>query len=144
MPAWLSEFWPLPMDFFLVKRLWISWFPRLRCCGRYRNLEFAITITITRQFAQRPSSVTLSRINFAIYLQLSSAIEWTTSWLRKLTSERPWWYLASGVSVTNCWSFAGTLVYYSDVAEFTHLWLIINLMLKHGESGEALVVVFKG
>jgi len=26
-------------------RLWISWFPRLRFCGRCKNLEFTITIT---------------------------------------------------------------------------------------------------
>ena len=30
---------PLPIDFILDKRLWISWFPRLRFCGRCRNLE---------------------------------------------------------------------------------------------------------
>ena len=41
-----SRFWPLPIDLVLVKSLWISWFPRLRFCGRSRNLEFAITITI--------------------------------------------------------------------------------------------------
>src|SRR6218665_3815753 len=28
------------------KRLWISWFPQLRFCGRCRNLEITITITI--------------------------------------------------------------------------------------------------
>ena len=32
-----SGFWPLPIDFVLVKRLWISSFPRLRFCGRSRN-----------------------------------------------------------------------------------------------------------
>ena len=37
--------WPLPNDFVLVKRLWISWFPQLRFCGRSRNLEFTSTIT---------------------------------------------------------------------------------------------------
>jgi len=35
---------PLPIDFVLVKRMWISWFPRLRFCGRCRNLEFTTTI----------------------------------------------------------------------------------------------------
>jgi len=35
---------PLPNDFVLHKRLWISWFPRLRFCGRCRNLEFTITM----------------------------------------------------------------------------------------------------
>jgi len=44
LPTWLSGFWPMPIDFVLVKRLWISWFPRLRFCGRSRNLEFTITI----------------------------------------------------------------------------------------------------
>ena len=46
LSAWLSESWPLPIDFVLVKRLWINWFPRLRFCGRCRNLEFVIMITI--------------------------------------------------------------------------------------------------
>ena len=31
---------PLPFDFVLDKRLWISWFLRLLFCGRFRNLEF--------------------------------------------------------------------------------------------------------
>ena len=38
MPVWLSGSWPLPIDFGLVKRLWISWFLRLRFCGRSRYL----------------------------------------------------------------------------------------------------------
>ena len=36
---------PLLINFVLIKRLWISWFPRFRFCGRCRNLEFTITIT---------------------------------------------------------------------------------------------------
>ena len=44
LPAWLSGSWPLPIDCVLVKRLWISWYLRLRLCGRSRNLEFTITI----------------------------------------------------------------------------------------------------
>ena len=42
LPAWLSGSWPLPIDFVLVKRLWISWF--LRFCGRSWNQEFTITM----------------------------------------------------------------------------------------------------
>ena len=38
---------PLPSDFVLDKRLWISWFPRFRFFGRCRNLEFTIIITTT-------------------------------------------------------------------------------------------------
>jgi len=43
---WLSESDPdsLPIDFVLDKRLWMSWFPRLRFCGRCRNLELRFTI----------------------------------------------------------------------------------------------------
>ena len=41
------DFDPLPIDFVLIERLWISWFPRLRFCGRCRSFEFTITITIT-------------------------------------------------------------------------------------------------
>jgi len=33
------------IDFVLVKRLWVSWFPRLRFCGRCRNLEVTIAMT---------------------------------------------------------------------------------------------------
>jgi len=40
----LPDFDHLPIDFVLVKHLWISWFPRLRFCLRFRNLEFRITI----------------------------------------------------------------------------------------------------
>ena len=55
--VWLSTcptpwiFDPLPIDFLLDKRMWISWFPWLRLCGHCRNLEFTIrnTITILRQ-----------------------------------------------------------------------------------------------
>jgi len=43
----LSALNDLPIDFVLLKRLWISWFLRLRLCGRSRNQEFMITITIT-------------------------------------------------------------------------------------------------
>ena len=40
----------LDLDHFvLVKRLWISWFPRLRFRGRSRNLEFTITIIALMQ-----------------------------------------------------------------------------------------------
>jgi len=35
---------PLPVDFVLVKCLWISWFTRFRLCERCRNLEFTKTI----------------------------------------------------------------------------------------------------
>jgi len=35
---------PLPIDFVLDKRLWISWFPRFRYCGRRRNFKFRINI----------------------------------------------------------------------------------------------------
>jgi len=37
----------LPIDFVLVKSLWICWFPRLRFCGRCERLGFTISITIT-------------------------------------------------------------------------------------------------
>ena len=40
---------PLPIDFVLVKRLWISWFPRLHFCGCCRSLEFPITVTIDQR-----------------------------------------------------------------------------------------------
>ena len=43
LPAWLSGSDPLPIDFVLDKRLWTSWFPQFRCCGRCRYLEFMIT-----------------------------------------------------------------------------------------------------
>jgi len=44
LPAWLSGSDPLPtIDFVLDKRLWISWFPWPRFCGRCRNIEFTIT-----------------------------------------------------------------------------------------------------
>jgi len=43
---WLSGSDPLPIDFVLDQRLWISCFPRLRFYGRCRNLEFTITITM--------------------------------------------------------------------------------------------------
>jgi len=33
-----------PVLCILMKRLWISWFPRLHFCGRCRSLEFTITI----------------------------------------------------------------------------------------------------
>jgi len=36
---------PLPINFVLDKHPWMSWFPRLRFCGRCRNIEFTITIT---------------------------------------------------------------------------------------------------
>ena len=39
------DLWPLTYRL-LDKRLWISWFPRLRSCERGRNLEFTITLTI--------------------------------------------------------------------------------------------------
>ena len=42
LPAWLSGSDPLPIDFVLDKRLWISWFPQLRFCGCCRNLEITI------------------------------------------------------------------------------------------------------
>ena len=48
LPSWLSGSWPLHIDFVLVKRLWISWFLRLRFCGRFRNQEFTITIILHR------------------------------------------------------------------------------------------------
>jgi len=48
------DFDPLPIDFVFIERLWISWFPRLRFCGRCRSYEFTITITIT---LKRPLSV---------------------------------------------------------------------------------------
>ena len=35
---------PMTIDFVLDKRLWISWYRRLRFCGRCRNLEFTFTI----------------------------------------------------------------------------------------------------
>jgi len=38
---------PLPINFVLVRRLWICWFPWLRFCGCCRNPEFRITNTIT-------------------------------------------------------------------------------------------------
>ena len=34
---------PLPIGFVLGKRLWVSWFPRPRFCGRCRNIEFTMT-----------------------------------------------------------------------------------------------------
>ena len=37
----------MSIDSVSIKRLWISWFPRLRFCRRSRNLEFMITITIS-------------------------------------------------------------------------------------------------
>lgn len=39
--VWLSKSWTLPIDFVFVKRL--------RCCGRFRNLELTITITNHRR-----------------------------------------------------------------------------------------------
>ena len=36
------DLYPLHIDVVLYRRLWISWFPRLRFCGRCRNLEFTI------------------------------------------------------------------------------------------------------
>ena len=47
LPAWLSGSDSLPIDFVLDRRLWISWLPRLRFCGRCRNLEITIMITNT-------------------------------------------------------------------------------------------------
>jgi len=44
MHAWLCGCDPLPIDFILDKCLWISWFPRLRFCGRFRNLAFTISL----------------------------------------------------------------------------------------------------
>jgi len=48
LPAWFSGPDPLLIDFVLDKRLWISWFPWLRFCGRCRNLEFTITIKCSK------------------------------------------------------------------------------------------------
>jgi len=46
LPAWLSGYWPAAYRCLCwSKRLWMSWFPRPRFCGRSRNLEFTITIT---------------------------------------------------------------------------------------------------
>ena len=59
LPAWLSGSWPLPIDVILVKRLWISWFLRLRFCGRSRNLEFTITITIGSVVNNKPYGLQL-------------------------------------------------------------------------------------
>jgi len=36
---------PLPIDYVLVKRLGISWFPQLHFCGRCRNLELTIMMS---------------------------------------------------------------------------------------------------
>jgi len=44
LPAWLSGSDPLPINFVLDKRPWISRFPRPRFCGSCRNVEFTITI----------------------------------------------------------------------------------------------------
>ena len=44
--ACLPQFWPLPIDFVLVNRLWVNWFLRLRFCGRSRNQNFTITIRL--------------------------------------------------------------------------------------------------
>jgi len=41
------DFDPLPIDFVMVKRLWISWFPQLCSCGLCRNLEIMTTISWT-------------------------------------------------------------------------------------------------
>ena len=46
LPAWLSGSWSPAYWFYLVRRLSISWFSRFCFCGRCRNLEFTITITI--------------------------------------------------------------------------------------------------
>src|SRR6218665_1761573 len=53
---------PLSIDFVLDKRPRISWFPRLRFCGRCRNLEF----TIQYDYEGRPpcSSVLLLQLVF--------------------------------------------------------------------------------
>ena len=57
LSAWLSGSWPLPIDFVLVKRLWISWFLRLRFCGRSRNLEFTITISQSLERCKIPRGI---------------------------------------------------------------------------------------
>ena len=46
LPIVVSLSDPLPVDFVLDKRLIIRWFPRLRFCGRCRNLEFMVTVTV--------------------------------------------------------------------------------------------------
>jgi len=59
--AWLSGSDPLPINFVSDKCLWTSWFPRLRFCGRCRNLEITVTIACWRS---RVASCVSRQINY--------------------------------------------------------------------------------
>ena len=48
----------------------ISWFPRLRFCGRFRNLEFTITITILPQHRPTTHAASYPSVIY-IYMALS-------------------------------------------------------------------------
>ena len=79
---------PLPIDFILDWRLWISWFPRLRFCERCRNLEFTLTIT----------NITFGLEEILIILNENTvADQWSSGWPELLNIRALKYYDCSSV-----------------------------------------------
>ena len=72
--------WPAAYRFCFDKRLWISWFPRLRFCGHSRNLEFTITISkglgLIFVITVRPTYIT-------VFVGLDSSVGRALDWRSK-------------------------------------------------------------